>query len=294
MPQVSGGKPVAGRLYRDLFIAGKAGIADGGQGAAPVLFGETAPSGASNDGRRKPLAFLRDALCLNSKYKVADKSCGKLSFSGWAHHPYQFSGRIANKDDVTYSVISRLTKALDKAAKAGAILSKRPVYMTEFGIQSYPDKIYGVSEQEQLERRARVERDAYFNSRIRGFSQYLLTDDDPFKSGFNEYAGFETGLRTHTGKAKKALKGFALVLDAKPVGKTKLSLWGLVRPATGKVNVVIERKTGKKFARFKTVKTNARGAFTATDTQRKGAQYRFRWTSPGGKQTSPHVRILKD
>ncbi len=295
MPQLSGGKPASGRIYRELFLAGQRGIVAGGQPKAPVLFGETAPVGGSNDGRIKPLAFLRDAFCLNSKYKLADKSCKKLSFQGVAHHPYQFSGRISNKDDVTYSVLSRLTKALDKAAKAGAILSKRPVYMTEFGIQSYPDKLYGVPEQSQLEIRARVERDAYFNSRIRGFSQYLLTDDDPTPgaTGINKFGGFETGLRTHTGKAKKSLKGFALTLDAKPVGKKKVSLWGLVRPATGRVNVVIERKTGKKFAKWKTVKTNTGGAFTASDTQRKGARYRFRWTSPTGKQTSPYVRIYK-
>ena len=49
-----------------------------------------------------------------------------------------------DKNDVTIGVISRLVKALDRAGKAGGLPKHLRIYLTEFGIQSFPDKISGV------------------------------------------------------------------------------------------------------------------------------------------------------
>ena len=43
-----------------------------------------------------------------------------------------------NRDDVTIGVLSRLVSALDRAASAGALPRRLPVYVSEFGVQSYP------------------------------------------------------------------------------------------------------------------------------------------------------------
>ena len=294
-PQLVGGKAVGGKLYRELFLAGREGIRAGGQPNAPVLFGETTNSGRSTDGRLPPLAFLRDALCLSSKYKF-DKTCGKLTLDGVTHHPYQFTLGKVQPDDVNYTVLSRLPSFLDKAAKAGAVNSGLLVYLTEFGVQSLPDDLYGLSAQDQLQLRNRVERDAYFNKRIRGFSQYLLTDDaegPKDADGCKTFPGFETGLKYAGGKPKPSFAGFGLVLDAKPSGK-KVSVWGLVRRATGATSVTIERRlTGKgAFKTWKTAATKSNGVFTASDALHKKAQYRYRWTSPEGVVTSPAVNVF--
>ncbi|MBJ7471353.1 MAG: cellulase family glycosylhydrolase [Solirubrobacteraceae bacterium] len=291
-PQVVGGKFVAGDLYRELFIAGRSGIKSVDP-KARVLFGETAPSGVQRK-RQKPISFLRDALCVTSKYK-ADKKCGgKLSVDGFAHHPYRsIKGIPRSPDDVTYQVLSRYTRAIDKIAKARQIPARRALYLTEFGIQSLPDKLFGVSEQQQLEERARAERIAYANPRVRGFSQYLLTDDNPTVPG-RLWSGFETGLRDHTGKDKPSFTGFRLTLDVLP-GSKRASLWGLVRPAKGVTSVVLERKIGSRdWSTWKTIKTRSNGSFTTTDSKRKSVQYRYRWTSPTlGELTSPPVRPFK-
>jgi hypothetical protein len=287
-PQVASGKAVAGRIYRDLFIAGRNGIRAGGQTTAKVLFGEMAPVGGANDTRTYPLAFLRDALCVSKAGKF-DKTCGKLTLDGISHHPYQFTNGKLKADDVTYRDLPKLVTAVDKAAKAGAINSSVPIYLTEFGIQSYPDKLLGLPPQSQLEARARVERTAYENKRIKGFSQYLLTDDD-------STGGFQTGLVYATGKPKPAFDAFRLTLDAKPVTSKKTSLWGLVRPATAASTVAIEKrsKSSGAFKAWKKVKTKSNGAFTVTDTSSSSTtQYRYRWTSPTGKLTSPYVRVYK-
>jgi hypothetical protein len=290
-PQTVGGKFVAGPIYRQLFISGRKGI-QASQPGAKVLFGETAPSGLVS-GRQKPIAFLRDALCISSKYKF-DKSCGKLTVDGFAHHPYRsIKGIPASTDDVTYQVLPRLTRAIDKFAKAGAINAGRPVYLTEFGIQSYPDLCFGEPAQLQLEERNRAEHIAYSNPRVLGFSQYLLTDDNA--TGPRVWGGFETGLKYAIGgKPKLAYDGFRLVMDVTATSKKKLSIWGLVRPATGRTTVAIERRVGKKWATWKKLKTKADGSFTTTDKRRSGARYRYRWTSPTlGKLTSPGVTEYK-
>ncbi len=294
MPQISAGKSVGPTLYRELFLAGRDGIR-AAQPGAPVFFGETTNSGTSTDGRTPPLAFLRGAFCLSSKYKF-DKSCGKLTLDGVTHHPYQFTLGKVKPDDVNYATLSRLPAFLDKAAKAGAVNSGLLSYMTEFGVQSAPDNFLGLSFQTQLEVRARAERDAYFNKRIRGFSQYLLTDDDPGTdaNGCLTFGGFETGLRQSDGKAKPAFAAFGLVLDVKPSGK-KASVWGLVRRAGAATTVTLERRlTGKgAFKTWKTVKTKANGAFSTTDTLHSKAQYRYRWTAPEGAVVSPLVNVYK-
>src|SRR5207253_1107071 len=71
-----------------------------------------------------PLVFLREALCLNSRYRKA-RSCEGLPAFGYAHHAYaNANGPLEHPSrpaSVTIAVLSRLTRALDLAARAHAI-----------------------------------------------------------------------------------------------------------------------------------------------------------------------------
>src|SRR3954447_1974977 len=151
-PQYVKGKAASPKLYRKLYQAASAGLRSTPANAKDtILLGETSPRGNSHIVH--PLAFLRGTLCLDSKYRKA-KSCKQLQADGYAHHAYTASAGPrwvpGNAEDVTIGVLPRLVTALDKAAKAGAIPAHLPVYLTEFGIQTTPDKISGVS----LERQA--------------------------------------------------------------------------------------------------------------------------------------------
>ena len=195
--------------------------------------------------------------------------------------------------------LSRLVSALDKAGKAGVVTKSLPVYLTEFGIQSTPDPIYGVSLQRQAEYRSFSERIAYYNSRVKAFSQYLLTDDEPREgvTGSAKYGGFESGLRTSSGKAKPALDGFRLPLVAKKSGSSsKVALWGVARPAKGTTKVVVQQRSthGGTFKTLKTVTTNSRGYWTASVTRGASTrEWRVRWTDAAGKEwTGPATRAL--
>jgi hypothetical protein len=290
-------RPTSPKIYRGLYAAALRGLADAGD-TKPVLMGETAPTGTGKD--VAPLTFLRGALCLNDNYKKVG-GCGKLRVDGYAHHAYTNRKgplfKTTKPNDVMIGVLPRLVSALDKAAAAGVVDKKLPVFLTEFGIQSTPDPFFGVSLQRQAEYRSYSERIAYYNSRVAAFSQYLLTDDRPIegKSAAEKYSGFESGLRTSAGKAKPALAGFRLPLVAKKTaGSTKVSLWGLARPTKAATDVIVQQRDGGSFKDLKKVTTDAHGYWTLSATL-GGAkrEWRVQWTDATGKQfTGPATRAL--
>ena len=74
------------------------------------------------------------------KYKRVG-GCTPLKADGYAHHPYDFRHapdyQYPGVDNVTIGTLSRLTKALDKLRKVGALRtnngSRMPLYLTEYG-----------------------------------------------------------------------------------------------------------------------------------------------------------------
>jgi hypothetical protein len=286
-PQYKKGKPYSPRLYRKLYQAAYKGLrSTPANRDDTILIAETSPRGNSNIVH--PLVFLREMTCLNSKYRKA-KKCARLEADGYAHHAYTTSQgprfKPANKDDVTIGVLSRLVSALDKAGKAGVLPKNLPVHLTEFGIQSTPDKVAGVSLAKQAAYLAIAEHIAYVNPRVVTFSQYLMSDDPPRTDGYR-YGGFESGLRRSDGKPKPAYEGFRLPLAVEIYGRSDV-LWGLVRPHRATTTVTIERKPkGKKWRVLKKVTTTSTGVYALTTTHRDGQKYRVKW----GGYTGPAVQ----
>ena len=278
-------KPLSPAIYRKLYVAGRRGLRDAGLGDVPVLIGETSPRGTGKV--VAPLTFLRGVLCLDGRYRRTGH-CTRLGADGYAHHAYTTGEgpffRPPGPNDVTIGVLGRLVSALNRAAAAGAIDRRLPIYLTEFGIQSFPDRIAGVSLPRQADFRSIAERIAYDTPRVVAFSQYLLRDDPPVPGarGQARYAGFQSGVRTFDGKPKPALNGFRLSLAALHVG-TRTSLWGLVRPAQGRTTALIQERRGSTWRDLRQVTTDVRGYLTLRIPFRSGARYRLVWTAPGGQ-----------
>jgi hypothetical protein len=219
--------PVSPRIYRALY-RGALKAFDTLKLTPAILFGETSPRGTGKV--VAPLTFLRGALCLSSTYKL-QKGCGRLPAAGIAHHAYTTRNgpffKPPGPNDVTIGVLSRLTRAVDRAGRAGAIARGLPIWLTEFGIQSEPDPQYGVSYQQQSEFRAISERIAYDSPRVKSFSQYLLRDDNPIKGvpALARYGGFESGLKTAAGKVKPSFDAFRLPLVITTRSRTRASAW---------------------------------------------------------------------
>jgi hypothetical protein len=290
LPQYVHGKPASPGIYRKLYQAAYAGLRTSNPKDA-ILIGETSPRGNSHVVH--PLAFMRGMLCLDSHWRKS-KSCGELQADGYAHHAYTTSAgprfKPPSPDDVTIGVLSRLVTALDKAGKAGALPKDLPIHLTEFGIQSAPDKISGVPLSTQAAYLAISEHIAYVNPRVVSFSQYLLSDDPPRTSGYR-YGGFESGLIASDGKEKPAYQGFRLPLAAETYGASDV-LWGLVRPLRARSSVtILHQLKGKGWTELKTLDTTSVGVYALTAKHVDGQLYRVRWTAPdGGTYTSPPIR----
>jgi hypothetical protein len=292
LPQYRNGKPASPKLYHKLYQAAYAGLRSTPANARDtILLGETSPRG--NHHIVHPLAFLRGTLCLDSKWRKA-KSCKALAADGYAHHAYTTSQgprfKPANADDVTIGVLTRLVHALDRAATAGALPAQLPIHLTEFGVQTTPDKISGVSLSRQAAYIAVAEHIAYVNPRVVAFSQYLMSDDPPRTSGYR-YGGFESGLIASDGKQKPAYQGFRLPLAVEAYGKSDV-LWGLVRPLRAHTRVTILRQPkGKAWRELKTLDTTATGVYALNAAHHDGQRYRVRWTAPDGTTyTGPPIQ----
>jgi hypothetical protein len=296
----SNGTPASPRIYRGLYQAGYAGLQAAGTPHPKVLFGETAPTGfdtinVHREGANAllhpvaPLAFLRGALCLNAHYQRSG-SCGALSAYGYAHHAYTNAAGPSytppESDNVTIGVLSRLSRALDLAARVHAITAHLPIYLTEFGVQSKPNKYLGVSVAQQVQFAAIAEHIAWSNPRVAAFSQYLLKDDPlggaPGASVHGGTIGFQTGLEYLNGSPKPLYFGFPVPLVVSKRGHG-FSLWGLVRPATAttKVTVLVQLKSSKHYRTLRTVSTNSQG-YWGLSSSTQGAHWRVRWRSPAG------------
>jgi hypothetical protein len=285
------GTPASPRIYRGLFQAGYAGLQAAGIPHPRVLIGEVAPFGFSSVNARRegiahnlaPLAFLRGMLCLNERYRKAS-TCGELHPYGFADHAYTLPAgpfyRPANPDEVTIGTLSRLTDALARAARAGA-LPRLPVYLTEFGFNTLPNQL-GVTPAQQAEYDAISERIAWEDPAVAAFSQYELRDDPipPTKHGF---IGFQTGLETAGGQRKPSYYAYPLPLAVERL-RGGYSLWGLVRPASAatRVTVLVRPRGARRYRLLRTAPTDARGYWRFNSTT-AGASWRVRWTSPGGR-----------
>lgn len=300
----SHGQLASPRIYRGLYQAGYAGLAAAGIAHPQVLMGETAPFGYDSISRSMfrhegatravlhdvaPLAFLRGVLCLNGHYQKSG-SCGPLQAAGYAHHAYTLPAgpyyRPPERDDVTIGVLSRLSGALDLAARAHAIPGHLPIYLTEFGVQSVPNRELGVSLAKQAQFDAIDEHISWSNPRVAAFSQYLLKDDPlggrAGSSVLGGFVGFQTGLETVHGAPKPLYYSWPVPLTVTRQGHG-YALWGLIRPATGatKVTILIKRKGARKDGTLKTLTTNSQGAWSFSSSA-QGTAWRVRWVSPAG------------
>ncbi|MGB2711780.1 MAG: hypothetical protein WBC33_09705, partial [Conexibacter sp.] len=275
------------KIYRELYLKAFAGLRSAGV-TAPVLLGELAPRKNSlrDNGTIAPLRFLRGVLCLDDRYRKVGKGCAPLPTQGLAMHPYTTATgpRFVppDRDDVTIGVLPRLVQALDRAAAAGALPRRLPVYVTEFGVQSFPDRRSGVSLAQQSDYRSIAEQIAHRNARVKSFSQYLLRDDDP-RGG--AYGAFESGLLLFEGsKPKPSLDSFRLPLVVTAARGGRVALWGLVRPAHGTAGtIVVEFKDrGRGWKRLATQRYAGSGYWTRSAQGKAGRAFRVRWTAPSG------------
>jgi hypothetical protein len=298
----------APEIYRNLLYAGFDGLSATGHGADTLLYGEFVPFGASPGKRRRPLEFLREVACVNSKYKAYTGSSARkrgcnnfrpLPGTGVAHHPYSFAGgpsvKFPNKDEVSIGQLSRMVSAVDTLTrkKRFASRSKQLVWLTEFGIQSDPPDPAQTPIKKVPEYLGQSEWLAFKSSRIGAWSQYPFTDDPVAKSGTNRHAGFQSGIKFENGREKTGVyDAFKMPFFVRRLSTSKVEIFGGVRPAGQGAQVTIESRLGKgKWKRLATLTTGAQGYFDRNFNVSSAStrQFRFKWQA----ETTRVARAVK-
>jgi hypothetical protein len=286
-PQIRGGKSVAAKIYRQLFLAAQRGLAATGHGNDLLLIGETSPSSGGTG--TAPIDFLRGVFCLNERFKK--QGCSRIDADGWAQHPYDpFDApfEVGTRNLLNLASIDELVDALKRAKRAGAVRRNLPIYVTEYGVESVPDRRFGVSQLKQAEFIAIAEYLMYLNRRIRTFGQYLMQDD-----AGNAQINFQTGLRFSDGREKISYESFSISLVAQRRSRDsrQVTIWGHVRPDGAPFTVTV-RSQGGGGSINKTIRTNANGYFQFRTPFRQGRRYSAETRLPDGTELSgPFVRV---
>ena len=195
-------------LYRSLYVRGYEAIKQADP-RAKVLIGETSPTARAGLSTA-PLDFLRKVACVNKKYKRSGH-CPRLKADGYAHHPYDFrhapNFRYPGDDNVTLGTLSRLTKALDKQRKVGALRtpngSRMPLYLTEYGYFATGHR--ALPRKKTLRYLQQAYSIALKNSRVKSQLQYLLVSP-PTKS---RQSFFNLALLSNGGKKYSTFSAMA-------------------------------------------------------------------------------------
>jgi hypothetical protein len=290
-PQFRRGRPYSPRLYRRLFLAAQAGLRASGHRGDVLLVGETAPSGGRTG--VDPIPFLRGMLCLDRSFDRRP-GCGAIAASGYAHHPYSLGlaphERSSNRGLVNLATIDRMIRALRRAAAAGATSRRLGLHLTEYGIQTRPDRRFGVSFARQVAYLAISEFLSWREAAIRSYGQYLLRDDPP-RYEFS----FTTGLRRSGGRPKPSLRSFPMTLLVRRRGARRVVLWGHVRPGGGPRRVEVSyRDRGGKARVLRAVRTNRGGYFRFAARFRVGRRWAAECRLPGGRRLAgPYLRAVR-
>jgi hypothetical protein len=287
----------AAHRYRALVKSATAGLRRSGHGSDQILLGETAPIGQIRGtlARRPapPVEFIRELFCLaRNGRKMSGAAAratgcrkpGRMAVTGFAHHPYTRGGSQPPRarvlpGEITISTSARLKKLLSQGSRAGRIPGSLPIHYTEFGYQTNPpDRLFGVSVDQQSEYINESDWIAYGDERIKSVAQYKLVDEP-------EVSSFQTGLRFLDGTAKPAFDAYRLPLwVSKHDGG--LRVFGQVRPADDAARELIDlQHRPDENTNFSTVQaievTSQKGHFVVDVPAREG-EWRLRWAPARG------------
>jgi hypothetical protein len=279
LPQSRKGKIVSAQVYRNLVRAAYPAVKSADPGAQ-VLIGALAPKGRlRNGGTTSPLAFLRAFGCVDSRlHKVRKGACKHYKApigDGFAVHPYgsktapDFAPKTA--DDINLVSLGRIESTLDRLHRMGRLKGPRRmgIFVDEYGYQTNPpDHTSGVSPSKQDHWLQRGSYLAWRDHRIKLLTQYLWYDEPKVHGS---YSNWQSGVRYANGKAKPALRHFAVPFA---IDTAHNRLWGQAR-AGGRQRVTVQTKHGKKWRTLKRVRTDSRGYWTLKRHLAKGGSYRF-------------------
>jgi Glycosyl hydrolase catalytic core len=195
LQQARGGRFVSPRSYAQICTAIWTGVHFTNFKGEKVGCGATGPRGNNNARSSRPslqpLAFMRAA-----------RKAGMRHMDAYAHHPYYGKPRETPAtrpccNAVTLGNINTLIRTSNQ------LFGRKPIWITEYGYQTPPDRQFGVSFGRQAKYVSQSFAIARRNSQISVMIWFMLKDDS------NISLGWQSGFVTRSGKKKPAFRAFA-------------------------------------------------------------------------------------
>jgi hypothetical protein len=249
-----------------------------------VIGGETGPFGvastALSTANIMPITFMEKVLCISEKssrnkktkavtiqYKSACKT--KTKFDVWSHHPYTQGGPAVKSKahgNASLGDMGAMRAVLNAATKAGHVSSSQKVrlWVTEFSWDSKPPDPKAVP----IALETRWVAQLLHNMWGSGVSlvNWFILRDEPLSSSLWQSGLYYGGASISSDRAKPILRAFRFPFVATPKivkKKSIVQLWGRT-PTSSAGSVVIERKSGNRWKRVKTLRANRYGIFNAS------------------------------
>lgn len=312
-PQRVGRRLYSPHHYRRMVNGAYARVKDADP-TSSVVIGELAPTGGRG-GRgggttapTRPLAFLREFGCVNRRLRPTARGyCRDFQAPAGdvlGTHPYQVKGdpsrRSSNRDDAAIGDLGRVLRVLDSLTSQGRLLSmEKPLmdlYYTEFGYQTDPPDPYdGISRKRQDEFLQEAAFMTWQQPRVRGWTQFRLTDGELRRGvrGHARYFEIQSGLLSSRGGPKPSYYNFFdpfWIENTRPRPGEPVLFWGQIRPA-GAQSYLLEYRPqrGEPWVPLFESVTNEFGYFTSEFAPATG-EYRFRWSDGVSATRSVRVR----
>jgi Cellulase (glycosyl hydrolase family 5) len=311
-PQAVKKKAFSPNWYRSMLNAATDAI-HGVNSSNVVIAGETAPFGSASATRdaTMPIAFMENVLCVKEKksvkkvvnkkthkttkvvtysYKSACKT--KTKFDVWAHHPYTQGGPTTKAKlhgNASLGDMGEMRSVLNAALKANHVVSsqKPRLWVTEFSWDSKPPDPKGVPIGLETRWVSQMLYEMY-SSGVSLVTWFLLRDEPLESSRFQSGLYYAGSGGISSDRAKTTLRAFRFPFVAMPEtvnGKTKVALWGRT-PTSKSGKVVIERKSGSKWKKVKTLSANSYGIFKARIAKPANTKYLRARLSDGSDQSA--------
>ncbi len=260
-PQYEGGSPVAAEHYKEMLNASYDAVHSVRPGDRIVTAG-LAPYGDKPGGyRTRPLAFLRDVLCLANDNRSAANCSDPARFDVLAAHAINTSGppkqSAINPDDASSGDLKSFTRMLRAAEKHRTVggPSSHPLWVTEMWWETDPPSNRGLP----VALQARFIQETMYLAWRAGFSaaiQLRLKDTSPSKNLSDRTA---SGLYFIDGQPKPSAQAFRFPFVAERGHGKRLRLWGEA-PSAGKVR--IQRRLNGHWSKVASLKAGGNRVFS--------------------------------
>lgn len=194
----------------------------------------------------------------------------------YSHHPYPitrgerpfgFARGVCRYCRGVYT-LANLPKLLREVRRD---FGPKRVWLTEYGNQTNPPDPFGVSWAQQAQYVAESALRVESAPSVDMLVQFMVQDEQRLN-------GWQSGLLTATGVVKPSFNSYRLPIVEAARRGLRTTIWGQVRPGTGRRQYVLERFVrGRWVASGRPALTSAGGSYSRVVYARTGTRFRIAW-----------------